>query len=214
MKVVKVSAANSTLSDPGAAVWNGIPGEAVALAPAPVALTRDVSAFLALSADHGRVRAVQVAALHNGEAIALRLSWAVAEPSDAIRDLDQFVDGAAALFPLARDANAMTMGAAGKPTNAWYWKAGKRDPYDVIAEGFGTSDRRAPEATGLSVSAGYAGGRWQVIFRRPLSGAGNSITFVPGKSTAIAFAVWEGRNRDRSGRKSVSGEFMPLHVGT
>ena len=38
-------------------------------------------------------------------------------------DLDSFVDGVAVMFPTVSGASAVTMGATGKPVNAWYWKA-------------------------------------------------------------------------------------------
>jgi ethylbenzene hydroxylase subunit gamma/complex iron-sulfur molybdoenzyme family reductase subunit gamma len=212
MKVVSVKAANSAVLDADAAVWGKALLESVPLVPTPLALVKEVSPFLALSDDHGRVDRLQVAAIHNGEVIALRLSWAVAAPGDKIRDLNEFTDGVAALFPLAKDASAITMGSAGKPTNAWYWKAGKQEPYDVVAEGFGTSERRSAGTSGLAVTSKFANGRWNVVFRRPLSGDRSSVRFVPGETSGIAFAVWSGDNRERSGRKSFSGEFMPFDI--
>lgn len=212
MKAPRVIAASVAMLDPAAAVWAGVPEETVALAPTPLAMVNEASPFLALSNDHGRIDRMQVAALHNGDVIAVRLSWAAPAPSDTIRDLDQFTDGVAALFPLAAGASAVTMGAAGKPTNAWHWKAGEPQPYDLVAEGFGTSQRRNAELTGLTVTAKHANGRWEVVFRRPLSGGREAVRFVPGQTTGIAFAVWDGGNRERSGRKSFSGEFMPLEV--
>jgi ethylbenzene hydroxylase subunit gamma/complex iron-sulfur molybdoenzyme family reductase subunit gamma len=135
-------------------------------------------------------------------------------PRDKIRDLDEFTDGVAVLFPLAKDANAITMGSPGKPTNAWYWNAGKQEPYDVVAQGFGSSERRSARTSGLAATSKFANGRWNVIFRRPLSGSQSSVRFIPGKTSGIAFAVWSGDNQERSGRKSFSGDFMPFEIAS
>jgi DMSO reductase family type II enzyme heme b subunit len=207
-----VKADSSAMLDMDASLWTNAPEESVALAPTPLMLVKELSPFVALSDDHGRIDRMQVAAVHNDEVIALKLLWAVETPHDELHDLNEFRDGVAALFPLAKGAMAITMGSAGKPTNAWYWKAGKQEPYDIVAEGFGTSERRKARESGLAVNAKFHNGRWNVVFRRPLSANRNSVRFVPGKTGRIAFAVWSGGNSERSGRKSFSGEFMPLSI--
>jgi mono/diheme cytochrome c family protein len=49
-------------------------------------------------------------------------------------------------------------------------------------------------------------GRWTVLFRRSLN-VGNSehgVSLIPGKSASVAFAVWDGAQRDRNGQKQIS----------
>ncbi len=212
MKVVKVSTAAAALSDPLSPYWSSAAKERLSMMPTPLAMVDEVSPFLAISNDHGSVEEAEVAALHDGRTLTLRISWAMPKAADKIDDLDRFVDAAAVIFPLARNASAMTMGAKGQPTNAWYWKAGKAHPYDVIAEGFGSSQRHDGATSGLSARAIHADGRWHVVFQRSLETSRDRVRFVPGKKTGIAFAIWDGRNRERSGRKSFSGEFIPLEI--
>lgn len=213
MKAARMAGAIGAMSDPASPLWQRVPRETVTLVPAPLALAQEVSPFLALSDDHGRVQRLEARAVHDGEAIALHLAWAVREPSASLLDLDRFVDGAAAMFPLAKDSRALTMGSPGKPVNAWHWKAGAAAPHDVLAEGYGTSRRSHPGPKALGAKAAHADGRWQVVFWRALDAGADRVRFTPGTSTGIAFAVWDGANRERSGRKSFSGDFLTLEIG-
>lgn len=212
MKVFKVSAAAAALADPFSPLWASAVTERVSMMPTPLAMVDEVSPFLAISNDHGSVEEIDVAMLHDGRTLALRLSWAKPMAAAKIDDLDRFVDAVAVIFPLAKSASAMTMGAPGQPTNAWYWKAGAARPFDVIAEGFGSSQRHDGVMSGLNAQAAYADGRWHVVFQRLLDAGRGKARFVPGKKTGIAFAIWDGHNRERSGRKSFSGEFAALEI--
>jgi DMSO reductase family type II enzyme heme b subunit len=117
------------------------------------------------------------------------------------------------MFPLQTGASAITMGSADKPVNAWFWKADEALPCDVYAEGYATSERRKANQSGLTATGYYDNERWTVVFQRDMKVAEkNYITFAPASDTTIAFAVWEGSNKERSGQKSVSGEFTGLSV--
>lgn len=51
----------------------------------------------------------------------------------------------------------------------------------------------------------WAGGKWHVVFRRTLkTGDPDDAEFRGGGRYPIAFAVWDGENEDRDGRKSVT----------
>jgi len=212
MKAYRVAASNAELLDPQSAKWGGITAETIDLAPTPLAgMVDQVSPFLAAdSLDHGRIGKLTASAAHNGQVLAVRLTWE-SEPHTAIRDLDQFVDGAAVLFPMSPEAEAITMGKAGAPVNAWFWRANHSDtPFDVVAEGFGSSERRSGLTSHLASKAIHDGVRWALVLQRPFSAGKDYVTFAPGKETRIAFAVWDGGNKERSGRKAISGEFFPL----
>lgn len=212
MKARRISGTVSAMADPASPLWARIGHESIALAPTPLALAREISPFLALSDDHGRVQHLDTRAVHDGTAIALHLSWAAVEPSASVRDLDQFVDGVAAMFPLSAGSIAITMGAPGQPVNAWHWKAGAALPHDVRATGYGTSRREKFAGPALAVRAAHAEGRWQVVFTRALNAGAERVRFAPATSTGIAFAVWSGANRERSGRKAFSGEFTTFEI--
>lgn len=212
MKAVRVKVDNDELLKPEAAFWRQTTPEKVALMPTPLAMVQELSPFLALSQTHGVTNEVQAQLAHNGEMLAVHLSWA-AEKRDIQRDIDSFVDGVGVMFPTGPKVSAITMGAVGKPVNAWYWRADKPMPYEVLAEGFRFVQRQKDNAgSDLKVAAVHKDGHWQVVFRRSLGARNGLVRFAPGKSSGIAFAVWAGANAERSGRKAFSGDFMKLEL--
>ena len=215
MKISRVAVDAETLLDPAAGFWNQAATRQFAMVPTPLKGNpgiKAISPFLERSTDHGSVKQLQVIGVHNGNEVALRLSWSNPKNSE-IADLDKFIDGVAVMFPLSAGANAITMGATGEPVNAWYWKANSGDyAFDVIAEGYGSSERRPGTNTQLSCRAIHDGSSWHVVFRRPLD-LGNAYTqFGPGTPHKLAFGVWDGGNNERAGRKSFSGEFVLIEI--
>lgn len=215
MKVAHDDTPEDVLFDPMDATWDQTPGETFDMVPAPVAMVKDLSPFMARSTNHGRIKRVTVSARHNGRRLSIRLVWADASPDTDIKDLDQFSDGAAVMFPMTKAANAITMGDERNPVNAWFWKAGAAEPHDVLAHGFGTSRRRPAKGSGLRSASAYSDGRWHVVFQRslrPESGLAEQVAFKPSTPIGIAVALWEGSNRERAGQKSISGEWTPFEV--
>lgn len=74
---------------------------------------------------------------------------------------------------------------------------------NLVAEGFGTlgpADEQIVEGHG-----DYDDKTWSVVYTRGLeSDAATEPAFVNGEDTDVAFAVWDGTNKDRNGQKSVS----------
>lgn len=210
MKIARVTAAADELLNPNAAVWSRAPAEDFDMMPAPLKgnpMIKRVSPFIEKSTDHGTVGKLTAAGVHNGKVLALRLSWP-GKKHDKIVDLDEFVDGVAVMFPLSAEADAITMGSKGKPVNAWYWKADlDGTAFDVVAEGYGTSTRGADGESQVRAGASHKGGTWHVVLSRPLDIGKGRARFRPGASAELAFAVWNGGNRERAGRKSFSGGF-------
>ncbi|MFP6682556.1 MAG: ethylbenzene dehydrogenase-related protein, partial [Gammaproteobacteria bacterium] len=137
----------------------------------------------------------------------------VGEKHDKIVDLDEFVDGAAVMFPLTNKSSALTMGSDSDPVNAWYWKANLEDSaFDVIARGYGTSGRQKNAHHPITCNAVYDDGRWNLVLARAMDDIENRARFTAGGATRIAFAIWDGGNRERSGRKSFSGDFVPVSI--
>jgi len=211
VRVKRGAVPDEALLDGAGAAW-ALPAEQrIPLVPAPVTIAAAVSPQMALSQTHGRVRAVSARALHNGETLNVRLVWEDAAEDGAIRDLDQFTDGAAIMFPLLADANPVTMGDEQQPVNAWLWKADRPEPFDVIARGYATSQRRAASESGLVARGEHRSGKWVVVFQRPLlPEKGEFVRFEPGTTAKIAFAVWDGSNAERAGQKAFSGGFIDL----
>jgi DMSO reductase family type II enzyme heme b subunit len=52
-------------------------------------------------------------------------------------------------------------------------------------------------------------GHWEVVFVRELkSREDEDVKFIPGKQVPVAFAIWDGENRDRNGRKVISNWYQ------
>lgn len=213
-KVLRVAATSQKLLVADGAIWSGQTAVEIDLVPAPVALAAGVSGQMALSQGHGKVRRVDARMVHNGETLSVHLSWRDAQKDDSIEDLDRFSDGAAVMFPLLGDANPVTMGDAKQPVNAWLWKADRAEPFDVIARGYSTSQRRPAASSRLAASASYGDGGWRLVLQRPLDRpeSGEFTRFVPGQHSKIAFAIWEGSNAERAGQKAISGAFVDLEL--
>ncbi len=79
---------------------------------------------------------------------------------------------------------------------------------EYIARGFGTLTPR----TGRSVSgtSDYRRGRWSVVLRRDLAtGKAEDATFLPGETTPLILAVWNGEKEEVNGRKAVTYAWIP-----
>lgn len=213
MQIVKRIADEMDFLDGRSAIWDSVPGHILALMPSPLPMASAVSPFMALRTDHGKIEKLDVKLAHNGQTLSVRLEWADVSRDDKIRDLDQFTDGAAIVFPLAVGASALTMGAPDGPVNAWLWKADRAEPFDVFAQGYATSERRPASYSNLKVAGRHDNGSWVVVFQRPLIAAGRGQAVLrPGTQSGIAFAIWEGTNKERSGEKAISGDFQTIEI--
>jgi DMSO reductase family type II enzyme heme b subunit len=212
-KAMRVATTSQKLLEVDGVSWAGTSAIGIDLVPAPVTMAASVSHQMALSQNHGKVRRVEARLVHNGETLSVRLSWRDAEPDDRIEDLDRFADGAAVMFPLFEDANPITMGDDRHPVNAWLWKADREEPFDVIARGYSTSQRRPASSSQLATRALHRDGEWHLVFQRPLQpAAGEFARFAPGQLAKIAFAIWEGSNAERAGQKAISGAFVEVEL--
>ncbi len=74
---------------------------------------------------------------------------------------------------------------------------------ELVAEGFGTlTTQERQNALGNGV---YENGMWKVVMMRPmLTGDPTDKQLEPGQTVNVAFAVWDGGNREVNGRKSVA----------
>lgn len=76
---------------------------------------------------------------------------------------------------------------------------------DLIAGGFGTLTSQPAEEQNVQGFGVWKDGKWQVIFSRDLtSSEPEDVSFQPGKTYSVAFAVWDGANEERNGQKSTS----------
>jgi len=105
---------------------------------------------------------------------------------------DRFFDAAAVMFPAKPGAMtpSLQMGDTDDPVQIYYWNAA-RGPMLMEAAGRGTTRRTG--AT-FAVHGAYDKGRWTVALELPDLPA----------STPLAFAIWNGSQKDRDGRKYFS----------
>lgn len=99
-----------------------------------------------------------------------------------------------------------TARAAGNP----YALADGGPVQDLVAASFGNIGPAGSQTVqGQGV---YQGGKWAVVFARPLNPGDASLTaFHETGTTDLAFAVWDGSQSERNGQKSVSA-FVRIHI--
>ncbi|HEX9756543.1 MAG TPA: ethylbenzene dehydrogenase-related protein [Nitrospiria bacterium] len=143
-------------------------------------------------------KTVKVRSLHNGEELAILLEYQdpVQGPKDA----------AAIEFPVGEEkshfAHAQPMiQVEGGFVNIWYWKEDKF--MDMQAKGFGTLKAHSQQdVTGHGV---WKDGVWRVVFSRKLeTGDEKDVLIKPGEFKQIAFAIWDGENREEGSKKAIS----------
>jgi DMSO reductase family type II enzyme heme b subunit len=200
-----------SLLDPESKAWQRQAAERVGLMGTPVGLQPTAAIRVAwMNKPIGVVGEVAVRAVHDGEVLAIHLEWEDATESLGGGDNDSFPDAAAVAFPAVADAPLVTMGAPGKPVNAWYWRADEEGrARQVAAEGLGTS--RTLDRQTVRSGARWKEGRWRVVLVRPLKAAGpGSALLEPGVETGFGVAIWEGSNAERAGLKAFSGDWLPI----
>ncbi|MFB6170059.1 MAG: ethylbenzene dehydrogenase-related protein [Haloarculaceae archaeon] len=160
-------------------------------------------------ADDTSVDRVTVRTARTEETLFVRLSWADATAdgnvsgSSPTPSVDSFGDAAAVQVPVNTTARpGIAMGSSRQMVNVWYWNAYSGEE-ELLAGGPGTVT--AFEDPTVETAAAYEDGRWHVVFTRELRSARSQRTsFDMRNDVSVAFAVWNGSNMERSGRKSVS----------
>jgi len=195
----------NALLDPEAAAWNEVASRQVALNRTPPLYDTDPpSSSEIASADVRIVRA--------GGKLFVHLAWKDATDDEAViatpppvpperrrmkehsEASNRFFDATAVMFPTSLSTGAVSpalqMGDPKLPVTIYYWNAA-RGAMRMSAEGRGTTKRSADSFPARGV---HRGEMWQVTLELPKAPAG-----VP-----MAFAVWNGSQQDRDGRKYFS----------
>ncbi len=109
------------------------------------------------------------------------------------------------MYP-SRDTLFFTARAAGNP----YSNPEAGPVQTLVSQTFGTLT--AATVQDVQGSGVYKDGTWAVVFERAYTGTdGNQASFSDGARTDMAFAVWNGSEGDRNGKKSVS-QFVQLSI--
>ncbi len=205
LRVAGTQAAPAALLDPEATAWQQVAAKQVALNRTPPLYDTDPPAGLVVG--HVNVRLART-----GGKLLVRLAWhdatedtaviakAPATPAEARRmkehtaESNRFFDAAAVMFPANLSTGvaspSLQMGDAKDPVTIYYWNAA-RGPMLMKAAGRGTTARTGE---GFPARAIYQAGEWRLALELPAVPAG-----VP-----LAFAVWNGHQQDRDGRKQFS----------
>jgi hypothetical protein len=202
LTAVPLSAAGEALLN-GSSLWNKVPTHKISLNRTPPLYDTDEPAS-------PEIATVDVRAARANGKLLVQMSWLDptrdtatlpevpnTPPETRFRKVpteaeDRFFDAAAVMFPAKPGAvtPSLQMGDTDDPVQIYYWNAA-RGPMLMEAAGRGTTRR-----TGASFAArgAYEKGRWTVVFELPDLAAG----------TPLAFAVWNGSQKDRDGRKYFS----------
>lgn len=183
------------------------------------------------------VRALVVRSVHDGKRISFSFEWQDNTKNDKLTP-GTFRDGLAVGLPLGDAPAFFCMGQLDHYINIWHWKAdwqsdvdrraarakekGRRgvrrfeviprrasSVEDLIGGGFSTLTSKRDQGR-IQGQARWNRGVWQVVMTRELESEGkeNEARLEPGRLQAIAFAVWNGENRERNGQKAVAPWFQ------
>ena len=80
---------------------------------------------------------------------------------------------------------------------------------DLLGGGFSTLTSKRGQGT-VQGNAVWEQGRWRVVFKRAMEtrDPDNDASFGPGRMQTVAFAVWNGENKERNGQKAVAPWFQ------
>ena len=101
--------------------------------------------------------------------------------------------------------NFMTAAAAGNVVS----QAHKSPIEDANARGFGSFTSQPISQQNVAGHGVWHDGSWSVVFIRDLkSKDADDVRFTAGRPVPVAFAIWNGEQRDRNGRKMVSNWYQ------
>lgn len=176
------------------------------------------------------VSGVWVQALHDGRALALRVSWddrsrspdsswleftgrvgeSVAQDDSTTELLwpDQLVLQFPRAIPEGFERPFFLMGSAAQPVYQWRWTSGPGGTAAGLARGI---DRFDPlPGAPLTAAAVYDQGEWRVVFTRSLATAdtANQLQFQAGRAIPMALFAWDGSNGETGTRMGVSAWYF------
>ena len=186
------------------------------------------------------VAGVWVQALHNGDTVAMRVTWHDRSESpdtawlqhitrvyrtlaqDDTVAVGQWPDQIAVQFPRripeAMERPYFLMGSSQDPVYQWRWTSAKGGPGRAVAGTAKGIERFDPLSSGgVAAQARFDQGEWSVVFTRALATADstNELQFRTGRAIPVAFFAWDGSNGEHGSRMAVSSwNFLALDEPT
>jgi mono/diheme cytochrome c family protein len=179
-----------------------------------------------------RVDGVWAQAAHDGESVAVRVSWSdpnnspdpewadwksrvislmqpkEGDPQDEGPTPDQLVVQFPMEMPEGMERPFFLKGDTRRPVYLWQWQSDRDGALEGEARGVGTEAFQS-EAQDLTVDASYADGEWQIMFTRPLvTEDEGDLDFVTGEAIPVAFFAWDGDNGESGTRGAVSSWYF------
>jgi mono/diheme cytochrome c family protein len=185
------------------------------------------------------VNGVWVQALHNGQSLAIRVSWhdpslspdstwrawrgrmarsMRGDDSGAVDTASALPDRLALEFPIHLTEGAerphFLMGSAEQPVLLWQWESAPRAAAEVIAKGPEHFEPMTAGPDSLSATSTYDHGEWRVQFVRALATADSTdrLQFVPGRPIPMAIFAWDGSNGE-AGTKMAVASWVGIYLG-
>ena len=179
-----------------------------------------------------RVDGVWVQAAHDGESVAVRVSWSdpnnspdpewadwksqvislmqpkEGDPQDEGPTPDQLMVQFPMQMPEGMELPFFLRGDNSRPVYLWQWQSDRDGALEGEARGFGTEAFQS-EGENLTVDASHADGEWQVMFtRRLVTDDEADLDFVTGEAIPMALFAWDGDNGESGTRGAVSSWYF------
>jgi DMSO reductase family type II enzyme heme b subunit len=202
-----------TVNDPDDIIWERLPEYRVAMLPAP-AVHQSVELRVNYDAETSYLN---MTLAKTSERFYVRLRW-VDDTQDTETALDQFRDGVAVQFSLGDEETSYVMGdGPDSAVNFWYWRSGGDAVQNLAAGGPGSTTMLEEQpVSGESEYLDKDGdpNQWTVVMSRPIEAEGDHNVLLNRDMVPMAFAVWQGADKERDGLKRVSDGWILLDMAS
>jgi DMSO reductase family type II enzyme heme b subunit len=177
-----------------------------------------------------RVTSLWVRALHDGDEVALMVSWTdpsrspdgqwaefaqmVVNTMEPKNEGSTWAPGAADRLvvqfprelPTGLERPHFMQGDARRPTYLWSWTSAGDRAVEMRAQGLETGTEQPAESQQMSAVSSWTEGEWRVLFRRSLATPDSIADLQLPRSTAvpIAFQAWDGDNGEAGKQAAIS----------
>lgn len=202
-----------SVNDPDDIIWERLPEYRVAMWPAPAV---HPSVELRVNYD-AEVSYLNMTLAKTSERFYVRLRW-VDDTQDTETAFDHFRDGVAVQFSLGDDDTSYMMGdGPDSAVNIWYWRSGEDAVQNLAAGGPGSTtileEQPVSGESQYSVKDGDPN-QWTVVMSRPIGAQGAHNVSLDRDMVPMAFALWQGAEKERDGFKRVSDGWIMLDMAS